>query len=373
MIPLVMATALALAPADGGTEAPAAPPKEAAPPAAAIAPAAAATPVEPPKPATPAAVPTPASAAASVQAVTIAVLRLEGNKGATDEAPGVTSLLASRLSESPEIKVITQAEIATIIGLERQKRLLAGECTDSGCMAELAGALGSRYVVTGRLDRFGERFVLTATLFDATHTISVAKPHADVSKADDLPAAATRVADGLRGALGLPDPAQAKARPPGPISVSLKAGSGFFTSLATLSPSGDVEIGFRFADEWVALLQVGIKAVRDSGNPIPSSVTLLPSLAGVRKLYFTGGALQPYWGVGLGIQLSLGAIGIFEQTGPLPSIWATAGAQYMFGQHFGLLIEGKTNVAQVILGLAGARPIDGGFNMDLTGGVTYRF
>ena len=49
------------------------------------------------------------------------------------------------------LRVTTSNEIATLIGLERQKELLACDDQATGCMAELAGALGVDGVITGSL------------------------------------------------------------------------------------------------------------------------------------------------------------------------------------------------------------------------------
>jgi hypothetical protein len=308
---------------------------------------------------------------AALQRLSVAILALEGNKAALDDAPGVTSILASTLAESPRLKVITQAEITALLGIERQKLLVQGACSES-CMAELSGALGSQYLVAGRLDRFGEKYVLTTTVFDSQKALSLAKPKSEVPGQHDLPRAASSMASEIRLALGDTPEAPSLAGSSGRFSVSLKAGSNFLAGLTALAPSGDVEVGFRFAPEWMALVQVGFAFYQTGEGTSVSSVSLLPSLIGVRKLHFIDGAFQPYWGVGLGIQLSLGALGIFQQTGPLPSLWALGGFQYMFFPNFGVLLEGKSNIAQTILGIAGATE-SRGFNIDLTAGATFRF
>src|SRR5438067_952618 len=100
---------------------------------------------------------------------TVAVLNLESNAGAKEQAPALSALIASRLSESPRLRVVSQSDIATSIGLERERQLLSsGTCSSSNeCLVELSGAVGARFVVTGRVDRFGEKYLLTATLFDS--------------------------------------------------------------------------------------------------------------------------------------------------------------------------------------------------------------
>src|SRR5512146_2222679 len=167
---------------------------------------------------------TPPAAAEGV--LQVALLKLEGNKPAQDDAPGVTSLLASRLAESPRLKVITQAEIAALLGVERERRLLAPECSSDQCMVELSGALGSRFLVTGRLDRFGDRYVLTTSLYDAHKAASLAKPRAEVDDAEKLPDAAAAVARQIETALGV---SKEGFSGPGRFHVALKVGSGFIS------------------------------------------------------------------------------------------------------------------------------------------------
>src|SRR5207249_6432306 len=123
-------------------------------------------------------------------------MTFDANADAKDAAAGVSSLVASRLAENPRLKIVTSADIAAAIGQQREAEL-AGKCTDSACMAEITSALGARYLVNGRLDRFGARYVMTATLFDSQSAASVAKPRADATAADELPAAAGQMADAI--------------------------------------------------------------------------------------------------------------------------------------------------------------------------------
>src|SRR4051794_13436933 len=59
------------------------------------------------------------------------------------------------------LRVTTRAEIAAVLGVERQRQLLA--CSDgSECFAELAGALGVDAVVTGSVAKTeGGKYALT--------------------------------------------------------------------------------------------------------------------------------------------------------------------------------------------------------------------
>jgi hypothetical protein len=91
--------------------------------------------------------------------VKLGALGLSGLGIPADKLQYYSDHLAQRLSVSG-VRVVTQAELAALIGLERQKELL-GCANDSGtCNAEIAAALGVDGIVTGSLGFHGEEFQL---------------------------------------------------------------------------------------------------------------------------------------------------------------------------------------------------------------------
>jgi hypothetical protein len=69
-------------------------------------------------------------------------------------SPRVCSAYLERFSAllaGPRLKVTTAGDVASILGLERQKQLLG--CGESSCLAELAGALGVEGLLTGSVVR----------------------------------------------------------------------------------------------------------------------------------------------------------------------------------------------------------------------------
>jgi TolB-like protein len=308
---------------------------------------------------------------------TVALLDFQANPQALAHAAPLTALIASDLAKAPQVHVITQGDITTALGLERQKQILGGECDDS-CRTELSQALGSRYVVSGRVDAFGPRLVVTASVFDAQRAVSLAKPRADVASSDELPAAAATVSRALLFALGVTPPPEVPLAPSivgataGP-TVALKVGPQFFEALASLNFEADLELGYRFEPEWIGFLEIGFTLVRSDVEQ--SRVTVLPTVLGARHLYRVDKDLQPYWGLGLGVQLAFGTYGIFQSTGPLPTVLAMLGLQYMLTQHFAVGLESRTNLSETILGIAqGTSGSAGnGFNLDLVGTLTWRF
>ncbi len=81
-----------------------------------------------------------------------------------DQADVLADVLAAEIGGLGEIRVITKSDIQSVLDLEKQRRL-AG-CTDYECVAEIGGALGMRWMVTGSVGRFGETLLLNLKLTD---------------------------------------------------------------------------------------------------------------------------------------------------------------------------------------------------------------
>lgn len=81
------------------------------------------------------------------------------------------------------ITVVGPAEIATVIGFEKQKELLG--CDEGSCFAEIGGALGVRYLVSGRFAKFGNSHLITVRLVDARRTVSILQDQENVSSLDE--------------------------------------------------------------------------------------------------------------------------------------------------------------------------------------------
>ncbi|WP_164000818.1 hypothetical protein [Pyxidicoccus caerfyrddinensis] len=314
------------------------------------------------------------------EALVVAVLTLESNESARDSAPGVTSLIASRLAESPRLRVLSQRDIETVLDAERQRQLLGIKSCDRGaCLQELSTITGARYIITGRLDRFGDQYLLTASLVDTIGGRSLAKPRAEAPEADTLLRTAEAVADELLAALVTPE-ATASGRPllggprtgGGGFVLGLRINNNFIDNLATLNPGGDLEIGYWFHPEWVGFAQIGFTYVRSNTEGAKGGLNVLPSLVGLRHYHNVAKPLRPYWGFGLGVQLSFGDFGIFQSTGPLPTVVGFGGLEYLIAGHVGVQLEVGTNVAQAVMGLAESKLGDG-LNLDLNAGIAYHF
>jgi hypothetical protein len=88
--------------------------------------------------------------------------------GGTDPqvARAMTDLVLEEVQRSGVFsRVLGSREVQAVLGLEQQRQLLS--CSDTGCMAELVGALGVDYVITMSMTRLGTAHLLQLKLVDA--------------------------------------------------------------------------------------------------------------------------------------------------------------------------------------------------------------
>ena len=114
-------------------------------------------------------------------------------------------LLAQKLQAYP-LKVITTRDIGAALGLERQKELM--DCADTGCVAELSGALGADGIVVGDVGKLDQSYAVNfKVLSKEGQTLAIF--NAAGAKASELPGviaeAARALAHQLAGALGRPE------------------------------------------------------------------------------------------------------------------------------------------------------------------------
>ena len=68
----------------------------------------------------------------------------------------------------------------------------------------------------------------------------------------------------------------------------------------------------------------------------------------------------------------MGTYGLFQQTGPLPTVLGMGGVRWKVSPRFSLQADASTNLAQTLLGVA--RDQEGnGLNLELTAGLAYTF
>ncbi len=129
----------------------------------------------------------------------------EINKTVRDTVGG---LITAEVSRRETFESISGEDIRNMVALEGQKQAMG--CDDSSaCLAEIAGALGARLVVFGRLNQVAGQFILQMSLLDAQSAQVIGR---DVFKAADegallrgLPGVVADVLRPAYAALGVPE------------------------------------------------------------------------------------------------------------------------------------------------------------------------
>ena len=97
----------------------------------------------------------------------LAVPGLQGVNVSEEALSFYSEHLAQNL-RAPGLTVVTQREIAALLGMERQKVLLGCRESAGSCIAELANALGVDAVVLGDVARFDDTFQINAKIVAAS-------------------------------------------------------------------------------------------------------------------------------------------------------------------------------------------------------------
>ncbi|MDP2345754.1 MAG: hypothetical protein Q8O67_32725 [Deltaproteobacteria bacterium] len=134
----------------------------------------AAPPVAPPVTAVPA--PPPASC-------TLAVLDLEPGDGVRKErAQAFTDVVTGEVGSFSTCSVLSRSDVRGVLSFEAEKQLLG--CTQESCLAELAGALGADFLVTGSLSKIESSTLLSLRVTDLK-SLKVTRRATDSFSGDD--------------------------------------------------------------------------------------------------------------------------------------------------------------------------------------------
>ncbi len=151
----------------------------------------------------------------------VAVLALQAESGTSQGAANLlTELVTTDLSKSEQYEVLSSADIATLLGFERQRQL-AGCKEDDSCFAEIGSALGVDLLVTGSVGALGKVRVLTLRAYDAKKSRPFGRETTTVDDEAKLVDAARATAAKLFGLVApvtvlAPTPAVTAAAPKGP-------------------------------------------------------------------------------------------------------------------------------------------------------------
>ncbi len=138
------------------------------------------------------------AAAPAAQPIKLAAPGLTPLNLSADEARFYSDHLAQQLAVKG-IRVVTPSEITALLGLQRQKDLMG--CSESSCIAELAGALGVDGIITGNLGKFGKEYQLNIKILDARDgralSVHTSRPSGESSLLDQCTLAANAAAQDL--------------------------------------------------------------------------------------------------------------------------------------------------------------------------------
>jgi TolB-like protein len=106
----------------------------------------------------------------------LAVLDVTADRG-TDPtlATSLTAGIAKVLDRRGVYEVISSQQLATLLGLERQRQLLGCAQEGASCLTEIADALGAEFVLTGTLARVGDAWSLTLETTNSKKARSVGR------------------------------------------------------------------------------------------------------------------------------------------------------------------------------------------------------
>jgi hypothetical protein len=107
----------------------------------------------------------------------------------------LVSTLTIELSRHSEYEVLSSTDVKQLADLEAE-RINSG-CDTSGCLTEIADALGARYVVIGDVAELGDVIVVNLSLFDVKLGSAVARTSVDVNDKSELPAKVREAANAL--------------------------------------------------------------------------------------------------------------------------------------------------------------------------------
>ena len=128
----------------------------------------------------------------------------------------ITDLVSTELTTFSAFEIITGADMRQMAELEAEKQSL-GCADDNSCLAELAGAMGARFVVFGSVGKLGKNIIVTLNLFDSQNAKSAGRENIRATSLDTLPdQIPVTVKKLVRGALPqekAPAPAVAKTEP----------------------------------------------------------------------------------------------------------------------------------------------------------------
>jgi hypothetical protein len=194
--------------------------------------AAAPTPTTPATPATP----TGAPAGDVVTRPRLIVLDLRDPTSALNRSAkqALTEAMLGEAARFEMVESFSLAELRAVLELETTKQ--EAGCETNDCAADIANAMGGRYVLLSTVSRLGSSWQLTVSLYDSANTAAVGRGTVRAVSLEGLALQMGELIDEALAPLGKPLPRKQAAQPEGPRAV---AGPG--DGLVHIAPE-DVEL-----------------------------------------------------------------------------------------------------------------------------------
>lgn len=171
-----------------------------------------------------------AFAADAKQKIAVLGVRVEGGVS-QGTANLLSELISSDVQKTEAYDVLTSADVATMLGVERQRQLM-GCSDDESCFAEIGAALGAALVLDASVGTVGNLRVLSLRLVDNRKAKVLARESISVSDESALVGAAHTAVSHVFGVkvvgatddLGVPGVSAARSR--SPVGFVLLGGAG---------------------------------------------------------------------------------------------------------------------------------------------------
>ncbi len=300
-------------------------------------------------------------AARAAEPPAIAVTEFQADPQDRDKAKGLSGVVAARLA-TYRARVVGLDEIGAAFDFEKQKQL-AG-CNEGSCLAEISGSLGVRYLVHGRLDRFGKSALLNAFVFDSRTARGVFRWSQRVDDEAQLVAEADKFAVQAAAALALEAPPVTASGAIAAVAagsdallpdfhLNLKLGNTIPSlhgaTLNTFNVRFDLECDYYFSPRWQVFAEAAVvigSASDATGTQAGSkSFSLFEPYAGAKYTFRALESLRPYTSLGLGLSL---LNQIFQKTSTTGlTAQGVLGLAWVPTRHIGLNLEASINLAGV--------------------------
>jgi len=108
----------------------------------------------------------------------LAVMELKASEGIPPMVvSGLTDTMTEALDALGPFKAISSQDISRMMDFEAQKEAIG--CSEASCLAEMVGAMGAEYLVTGSIALIGEQYLVQLQLFDITNARVVQRESRD--------------------------------------------------------------------------------------------------------------------------------------------------------------------------------------------------